>query len=117
IPIDTFVDYGAPVQTASEVVATFNAYEAVRRTRRHLIAAAGDRLPLRAGDVEVNVVAADGARLPAPLDGGGESHPAGADAERRQINRTENPRSIALRVRFGAFRFFDPGDLDPNTLA
>src|ERR1051325_7614642 len=25
IPIDTFVDYGAPVQTASEVVATFNA--------------------------------------------------------------------------------------------
>src|SRR6185295_9010137 len=72
IPIDTFVDYGAPVQTASEVVATFNAYEAVRRTRRHLIAAAGDRLPLRAGDVEVNVVAADGVRLPAPLDGGGD---------------------------------------------
>jgi beta-lactamase superfamily II metal-dependent hydrolase len=117
IPIDTFVDYGAPVQTASEVVATFNAYEAVRRTRRHLVAAAGDRLPLRAGDVEVNVVAADGVRLPAPLDGGGDANPACTDAERRQINRTENPRSIALRVRFGAFRFFDPGDLDPNTLA
>jgi beta-lactamase superfamily II metal-dependent hydrolase len=116
IPIDTFVDYGAPVQTASEVVATFNAYEAVRRTRRHMLAAPGDRLPFRGGDVEVNVVTADGARLSAPLDGGGAPNPACTDLERRQINRTENPRSIALRVRFGAFRFFDPGDLDANTL-
>jgi beta-lactamase superfamily II metal-dependent hydrolase len=116
IPIDTFVDYGAPVQTASEVVATFNAYEAVRRTRRHLVAAPGDRLPFHSADVEANIVAADGARLSAPLDGGGQPNPACTDFERRQINRTENPRSIALRVRFGAFRFFDPGDLDPNTL-
>ena len=116
IPIDTFVDYGAPVQTASEVVATFNAYEAVRRTRPHLVAAPGDRLPLRGGDVEVNVVAADGARLSAPLDGGGQPNPGCPDFERRQINRTENPRSIAVRVRFGDFRFLDPGDLDSNTL-
>jgi beta-lactamase superfamily II metal-dependent hydrolase len=116
IPIDTFVDYGAPVQTASEVVATFNAYEAVRRTRRHMVAAPGDRLPLHNPDVEVNVVTADGVRLSAPLDGGGQPNPTCADFEHRQINRTENPRSIALRVRFGAFRFFDPGDLDPNTL-
>jgi len=116
IPIDTFVDYGAPVQTASEVVATFNAYEAVRRTRRHMVAAPGDRLPLHNRDLEVNVVTADGARLSAPLEGGGEPNPMCADFEHRQINRTENPRSIALRVRFGAFRFLDPGDLDPNTL-
>ena len=116
VPIDTFVDYGAPVQTASEVVATFNAYQAARRTRRHMVAAPGDRLPLHDHDLEVNVVAADGARLAAPLEGGGEPNPSCSGFEHRQINRTENPRSIALRVRFGAFRFFDPGDLDPNTL-
>jgi len=117
IPIETLVDYGAPVQTASEVVATFNAYEAVRRTRRHMVVAPGDRLPFTGRDVEVNVVTADGARLSAPLEGGGEPNPSCMDFERRQINRTENPRSIALRVRFGAFRFLDPGDLDSNTLA
>jgi len=116
IPIDTFVDYGAPVQTASEVVATFNAYEAVRRSHRHLVAAPGDRLPLPSGDLEVNVVTADGAWLSSPLERAGEPNPACGEFERRQINRTENPRSIALRVRFGAFRFFDPGDLYANTL-
>jgi competence protein ComEC len=116
IPIETFVDYGAPVQTASEVVATFNAYEAVRRTRRHMVAAPGDRLPFQSRDVEVNVVAADGARLAMPLDGAGASNPACTQFEHRQINRTENPRSLVLRVRFGAFRFLDPGDLDSNTL-
>jgi competence protein ComEC len=116
IPIDTFVDYGAPVQTASEVVATFNAYDAVRRTRRHLVAAPGDRLPFHGVDLEVNVITADGARLSAPLGDAGAANPACGEFEHRPINRTENPRSIALRVRFGAFRFFDPGDLDGNTL-
>src|SRR6185436_9810074 len=37
IPIGTFIDYGAPVETAPEVVAAFAAYEAARRRGEHLV--------------------------------------------------------------------------------
>src|SRR6202035_2357450 len=68
IPIGTFIDYGAPTETAAEVVAAFAAYSEVRSKGLHLVPKPGDRLPL--GGVEVDVVSADGATLPAPLDGG-----------------------------------------------
>src|SRR5580765_4937246 len=46
IPIGTFVDYGEPMETTKEVVAAFAEYERARGLSRHLVPAAGDRLPL-----------------------------------------------------------------------
>lgn len=114
LPIGTFVDYGAPVETASEVLAAFAAYEQARRSGRHLVPDPGDRLPLE--DVAVEVVSAAGATLSTPLGGGGAANDACATFERRADNRTENPRSIGVRVRFGAFRLIDLGDLVWNKL-
>ena len=109
IPIGTFVDYGAPVETTKEVVAAFAEYEVARSRSRHLVPKPGDRLPL--DGVTVDVVSADGAVLAEPLEGAGRRNPACADFERPPDTRGENPRSIAIRLRYGAFRFLDVGDL------
>jgi competence protein ComEC len=109
IPIGTFVDYGSPVETTREVVAAFAEYEQARGRGRHLVPKAGDRLSL--DGVTVDVVSADGAVLTSPLEGAGQRNPACADFERPPEARGENPRSIGIRLRYGAFRFLDVGDL------
>ena len=115
IPIGTFIDYGSPVETAPEVVAAFAAYEEARRHSEHLIPRPGDRLPLKG--VDVDVVSADGAALTHPLEGDGQPNPACTGVENAGASRGENPRSIGVRVRYGAFRFLDLGDLIRNKLA
>ena len=77
---------------------------------RHIVPKPGDALPLRG--VDVRVLSADGVPLTTPLDGAGEPNPAcvPSDPQRSGFN-AENPRSIGVRVRWGAFRFLDLGDL------
>jgi len=58
-----------------------------------------------------------GATLPAPLEGAGQRNAACADLEHPPESRGENPRSIAIRLRFGAFRFLDVGDLVASKMA
>jgi competence protein ComEC len=115
IPIGTFVDYGSPVETTREVVAAFADYDVARARSRHIVPKAGDRLPL--DGVIVDVVSADGAVLSSPLDGAGQRNAACADFERPPDSRGENPRSIGIRLRFGAFRFLDVGDLVASKMA
>jgi len=115
IPIGTFVDYGEPVENAKEVVAAFAEYSEARARSRHLVPKAGDRLPL--DGVIVDVVSADGTVLSSPLDGAGRRNPACTDFERPPDSRGENPRSIGIRLRFGAFRFLDVGDLVASKMA
>jgi beta-lactamase superfamily II metal-dependent hydrolase len=115
IPIGTFVDYGSPVENAKEVVAAFVGYSEARDRSQHLVPKAGDRLPLEG--VIVDVVSADGTVLPSPLDGAGQRNAACADFERPPDSRGENPRSIGISLRFGAFRFLDVGDLVASKMA
>jgi beta-lactamase superfamily II metal-dependent hydrolase len=109
LPIGTFIDYGSPMETAPEVVASFAAYEEARRHAEHLVPKPGDRLPFQG--IDVDVVSADGATLTRPLDGAGQPNPACESIEVGGQLRGENPRSIGVRVRYGAFRFLDVGDL------
>jgi beta-lactamase superfamily II metal-dependent hydrolase len=114
LPIGTFIDYGTPMETAPEVVASFAAYQEARTHAEHLVPKPGDRLPFRGLDVDI--VSADGATLTRPLDGGGQPNPACQGVEVGGPVRGENPRSIGVRIRYGAFRFLDIGDLIRNRI-
>jgi beta-lactamase superfamily II metal-dependent hydrolase len=118
LPVDTFVDYGAPLGTPygpdRMSVNTFTNYEMARKTGRHLEARAGDRLPL--DGLEATIVSAGGTHIPRALTGGGETNSACTGLEAHPEDGTENFRSVGVLFRFGAFRFLDLGDMSGMTL-
>ena len=114
IPIDVFMDYGEPLGTDRMTTGGFRSYEPIRTYHRHLRLKPGDRLPLKG--VDGDIVSAAGAVLTRPLPGAGQKNDACATLEDQPEDGTENFRSIGLRLRYGAFRFVDLGDLSGNTL-
>ena len=114
IPIDTFIDYGAPLGGDRMASNGFRAYEPVRAGHPHIEPKPGDRLPLRG--VRADVVSAAGLLLTKPLRGGGEANTGCARAEDHPEDGTENYRSLGVMIEFGAFRLLDLGDLSGNTL-
>ena len=116
VPIGTFVDNGGPLANADAVAGTLEAfkwYEAVRARGRHIVARPGAKLPLKG--IDVTVVSAAGKTLTKALKGGGAANPACTSATPPQ-EPTENPRSVAVVVQFGRFRYLDPGDLTGDPL-
>jgi competence protein ComEC len=114
VPIDMFIDYGEPMGTDRMALGVFRAYEPIRATRPHLHPNAGDFLPLE--DVEVQILSEGGTLIQKPLPGAGQHNPACEMVEDYVDDGTENFRSIGFRLRLGAFRFVDLGDLSGNTL-
>jgi len=112
LPIRTFIDYGAPTETDKNVLAQYEAYKAVRDRGHHVLASPGDRLPLPG--LEVDVISAGGKTLDKPLAGAGQPNPACAGFEPRSEDWSENIRSSGLRLRYGSFRFLNPGDFSWN---
>jgi beta-lactamase superfamily II metal-dependent hydrolase len=114
IPIGTFVDYGGPLGGDRMTANGFRNYEPVRTGGRHIVARAGERLPLEA--IDATVVSAGGALISTPLAGAGTRNAACVDLEDHPEDGTENYRSVGVMFRFGAFSFLDLGDLSGNTL-
>ena len=116
MPIETFVDNGGPLPNADAVAGTLDAfkwYEAVRAKGRHIVAQPGGHVPLTGADV--TVVSAAGKTLAAPLKGAGQPNAECTKATPPQ-EPTENPRSVAVVLQFGQFRYLDPGDLTGEPL-
>ncbi len=118
IPIGTFVDYGAPLGTPygpdRMSLNTFATYEATRKNGRHLVAKAGDKLPLTG--VDATIVSAGGVHLARALPDAGGTNSACTGLEPHPEDGTENFRSVGVLFKYGAFRFLDLGDLSGWTL-
>ena len=114
LPIGTFIDHAAPTQEAEAAVpgtrALYDAYTALRAKSSHIRPKPGDRLPI-GGGLEAIVVAIDGAVLATPLAGAGQPNPACGGEPVPAQEKTENPLSLAVILRYGQFRLLDPGDL------
>ncbi|MGB7219921.1 MAG: MBL fold metallo-hydrolase, partial [Vicinamibacterales bacterium] len=115
IPIGTFIDYGSPMGADRMATGGFRAYEPVRGRGQHLQPKPGDRLPLKG--IEADIFSSAGDIIQKRLSGGGRANPMCETFEVEPADGTENFRSIGLRIRYGSFRFVDPGDLMGVTLA
>ncbi len=117
MPIKTFIDHGEPGPGAAAAVTgtqeMYDKYLVARARGKHLEPKPGDTLPLKG--IEAVIVASLGAVLSKPLPGAGQPN-ASCNGGVAASEKTENPRSTAVRLQYGAFRFLDVGDLSGTPL-
>ena len=116
IPVGRFIDHGInreddAVQGGASTVTAWNAYQKVLADghAEHLVVKPGDVLPVKAFHVEV--VSADGEVIAKPLAAGGEKNAACAASPEKELENTENDRSVGMVITFGKLRILDLGDL------
>jgi competence protein ComEC len=112
VPVVTFVDHGETVETSPEAKALYDSYVKARTSGKHLLARPGLKIPI--GDLDMTVVSANGDKLAQPLAAAGAPTPECASFEPKEIDRSENARSVGAMIAFGRFRMIDLGDLTWN---
>jgi beta-lactamase superfamily II metal-dependent hydrolase len=119
IPVGRFIDHGANRETAdlpgsAPTVAGYDAYRKVlaESHAEHLTVKPGDVLPVKAFHVEV--VSGDGEAIAKPLAAGGEQNAACAASPLKDVENTENDRSLGMVITFDKTRILDLGDLTWN---
>src|SRR5579862_4578163 len=88
IRIDTFLDHGPNTEDNVETRGNYAAYEKVAAQGKRITAKPGDRIPLQG--ISVQVVAAAGEVLRAPLPGAGQPNPVCASEPKALPDPSEN---------------------------
>jgi len=116
VPVGRFIDHGInreseAVQGGGATVAGWTAYQKVLADghAEHLVVKPGDVLPVKA--MRVEVVSGDGEVIARPLAAGGEANAACAASPVKEVENTENDRSLGMVITFGKLRILDLGDL------
>jgi beta-lactamase superfamily II metal-dependent hydrolase len=112
IPVGTFVDHGPSVETSESDRVLFETYAKARAVSRHLLVKPGDKVPLR--DLDFTIVTASGERIAQPLVRPAAPNAACAAFKPKDVDTTENARSVGSMIVFGRFRMVDLGDLTWN---
>jgi competence protein ComEC len=85
------------------------AYAEARAKGRHIEVKVGDKVPIAGLDVQV--VSAQGNVLTSPVAGAGRPNPLCQSYTPKEVDKTENVRSVGMIIRLGRFRMLDLGDL------
>jgi beta-lactamase superfamily II metal-dependent hydrolase len=112
IPIRTFVDHGPSVEISMEADQLYSAYLEVRDKANHILAKAGDWIPIQG--INVQVLSAAGNEISEPLAGTDAPNPLCAGMKRKANDPSENAQSIGMLITYGKFRMVDLGDLTWN---
>jgi competence protein ComEC len=112
IPVSTFIDHGASVETDAPAAALYESYLKGRASGKHLLAKPGDKVPIR--DLDVTIVTSGGERITRPLATPAAPNPLCADFKAKDPDPSENARSVGSLIAFGRFRMIDLGDLTWN---
>ena len=112
IPVGTFIDHGPLREPGDKPTAeAYAAYQKVLASGKyhHIVAKAGEVLPIPG--MHVKVISADGDLIKTPLPGGGEPDTYCSKSEKRPADQTENARSVGVEITWGKQRILDLGDL------
>ena len=112
IPILNYVDVGTPTEPNSQSAGAYQAYAGVRNNGHHILAKAGDRIPV--DGLDVRIVIAGGVVLTEPLPGAGEPNPLCRGFTALPRDESEDARSVGVVIRHGNFSMVDLGDLTWN---
>jgi len=108
LPIKHFVDHGASFEHGANEDKLYEAYIKTRAAGEHLEVKAGDTIPVRG--LTVKVLSAGGGLMA----GKGEANPFCEGTKPRDMDPTENARSVGTLITYGKFRIVDLGDLTWN---
>ncbi|MBV8864984.1 MAG: MBL fold metallo-hydrolase [Acidobacteriaceae bacterium] len=112
VPIGTYIDHGPNRESSKTSATLYSEYQAAISGAAHIIAKAGDTLPIKG--LGVTVVSADGNLIANPLPGAGQPNAACSGISKKEDDPSENARSLGVVIDFGQFRTVDLGDLTWN---
>lgn len=112
MPVGTFIDHGPNREESNSAQVPYDDYVKARGDSRHLVVKPGDHLPIKG--LEAVVVSADGNLIDQPLPGAGQPNPFCQGVPKKELDKSENARSVGLVMTFGSLKIVDLGDLTWN---
>src|SRR3954470_6723094 len=110
IPIRAFIDHGPTVEEREQVAGFQQKYAEIYGKAAHVVAKAGDRVPITG--IDWRIVTSAGQAIRTPLATGGQKNEFCAGfTPRENLSDPENGQSVGSVITYGAFRAIDLGDL------